>query len=106
MRTARQVSLIDQVTNDSDQQVLGQLLDAWRWSFGDHPVTVSKLVTEAEQDPKLMEVLFELPVMDGRHINHKKLGWYLRKNLGRRANGNRIEFVGLSERREWRVVAC
>jgi hypothetical protein len=96
--------LIDQVTNDPDQLVLGGLLDAWWRVYGDRPVMVRKLVAEVEQHPDLMDALVELPVMEGRYINSNKLGWYLSKNRGRRVQGLRIEPAECKERKAWRVV--
>ena len=98
-------SLIQQVTDDSDQQALGELLDAWYLAFGARPMTVRKVVDKAELDSDLMDVLAELPVMDGRYINPNKLGWYLKKNRGRRAGGLRIEPGEITERKAWRVLA-
>lgn len=98
-------SLIEQVTNDSDQEALAELLKVWRWNFQFNAVTVRKVVAKAEEHSELMDALAELPIMDGRFINRRRLGWYLRKNAGRRAGGLRIEPGERGERNTWRVVA-
>jgi hypothetical protein len=98
-------SLIDQVTNDSDQEVLGAFLKHWFWIFRSSPVTVRKLIAKAEENSDLMDALFELPVLDGKHVNPNRLGWFLKKNRGRRAAGRRIESADSSERRAWQVLA-
>ena len=97
-------SLIEQVTNDSDQQVLEELLGAWHGNFGSRSMTVRKVVETAERDFDLRDILFELPILDGRGINPNKLGWYLKHNRGRRAGGLRIEPGEHTERRAWRVL--
>ncbi len=97
-------SLIDQVSNDSDQAVLGQFLRRWLWAFQSRSVTVRQLIAKADQEPQLEEALADLPVFEGRHVNPNKLGWFFKKNLGRRADGLRIEAGDSSERTSWRVV--
>lgn len=97
-------SLIDQVTHDPDQQLLEEFLTAWSEIFASRPVTVRKVVATAMDHPNFMDILTELPVVDGRHVNPGKLGWFLNKNRGRRAGGFRIEPGDSKERRTWRVV--
>lgn len=98
-------SLIDQVSHDPDQQALAALLDVWFNLFGSKSVTVRQIIAKAEEKPLLMEALEDLPVMDGRHINRGKLGWFISKNRGRRADQLRIEAGDSSERRSWKIVA-
>lgn len=98
-------SLIDQVSHDPERQSLAELLDAWHRHFGLRSVTVRQLIAKAEQKPDLMEAIEELPVMEGRSVNRNKLGWFISKNRGRRADGYRIEPGDSTERRSWRVVS-
>ena len=98
-------SLIDQVTHDSDQELLGEFLATWVRFFGSSPVSVRKILATAAENPDLFDALVELPVMDGKYVNRGRLGWFLRKNSGRRAGGYLIESAESSERRAWRVVA-
>ena len=98
-------SLIDQVTHDPDQHLLEEFLTAWSEIFASRPVTVRRVVATAIDHPNFMDILTELPVMDGRYVNPGKLGWFLNKNRGRRASGLRIEPGESSERRAWRVLA-
>jgi hypothetical protein len=51
-----------------------------------------------------MEVLEDLPVMDGRHVSPGKLGWYISKRKGRWAGGLKFERGDSSERNSWMVV--
>lgn len=98
-------SLIDQVSHDPDRQALAALLDAWFDVFGSKSVTVRQIIAKADEDTALMEALEDLPIMDGRHINRGKLGWFISKNRGRRADQLRIEAGDSSERRSWKIVA-
>lgn len=98
-------SLIDQVSHDPERQSLAEFLDAWHQLFSSKSVTVRMLIAKAEQHSGFMEALEELPIMDGRYVNRGKLGWFISKNRGRRAEGLRIEPGDSSERRSWRVVA-
>ena len=97
-------SLIDQVTNDPDRQILAEFLQAWHNRFGQHSTTVRKLIAKAGHDADFLELLEELPVLEGHRVSPGRLGWFLKKNRGRRANGLRIEPGDSSERRSWRVV--
>jgi hypothetical protein len=98
-------SLIDQVSHDPEQDQLAQFLDVWWKVFGSQSVTTRKLLAKAAQNDELMEVLEELPVMDGRYVNRGRLGWFISKRKGRRADGLRIEKGDSSERISWKVVA-
>lgn len=97
-------SLIEQVAHDPERQSLAELLEAWHRHFGSKSITVRQLIAKAEQKPDLMEALEELPIMEGRSINRGKLGWFISKNRGRRAEGYRIEPGDSTERRSWNVV--
>lgn len=98
-------SLIEQVSNDPDLERLAEFLDVWRKLFGSQSVTVRKLWAKALQHDELMEVLEELPVMEGRYVNRHRLGWFISKRLGTRAGGLRIEKGDSSERNSYRVIA-
>lgn len=99
-------SLIDQVTHDPEQENLAELMAAWHRHFGFSDITVRKIIAKAEFDDDLMDAIAEFPVMEGRSINHHKLGWFFKKVRGRRAGGFRIESGDITERRSWRIVAC
>jgi hypothetical protein len=98
-------SLIDQVSQDPEKDLLGDFLTIWFRIFGDKSVTVRRLLANATRHDDLMEVLEELPVTDGRHISPGKLGWFIRKRRGRRVGGLRFEEGDSSERNSWKVVA-
>lgn len=98
------LSLIQQVSEDPEQDQLAEFLRVWRDVFGSQSVTVRKLLATAAQNDDLMEVLEELPVMEGRYVNKGRLGWFLSKRQGRRAGGLRIAKGDSSERNSWKVV--
>lgn len=98
-------SLIDQVAYDPDHDLLAEFLRVWRKVFGSQSVTIRKLLAKAHQNDELMEVLEDLPIMEGRSVNRGRLGWWIAKRRGRRAGGLRFEYGESSERNSWRVVA-
>lgn len=97
-------SLIDQVTNDTDQVSLGHLLEVWHGYFGSASMMVREVIRKARERPDLMDALAECLDLDDREVNPSKLGWFLKKHRGRRAEGLRIEPGDITERRSWRVV--
>lgn len=97
-------SLIEQVQNDSDQDALGEFLKLWFKLFDDEPMMVREVVPYAARDSRFADALDEIGVMDGTVVNKKRLGWYLKLNRGRWANGFRIESGPNSQRNTWRVL--
>lgn len=98
-------SVIDQVAFDPDQDLLAEFLRVWRKVFGSQSVTVRKLLSKASQHDELMDVLEELPIMEGRAVNRGRLGWWIAKRRGRRAGSLRFEYGDSSERNSWKVIA-
>jgi hypothetical protein len=100
-------SLQEQLCSDPDTDALGDLLEAWAACFGNHSVTVRRILQDIA-DIKvagLIDVLQDLPVTEGNNINRGKLGWYLKKHCGRIARGLMLEKGDLAERNSWRVVS-
>lgn len=97
-------SLIEQVSRDPERQALAEFLEAWHGYFGSKSVTVRQLIAKADVFPDLMDAIEELPVSEARSVNRGKLGWFISKNRGRRADGRRIEPGDSTERRSWKVV--
>lgn len=97
-------SLIAQVYNDPDLELLTQLFRVWFARLGDRPITVRKLIEEAVGHTDLLDILEELPVVEHKAINRGKLGWYFKKYEGRIADGLRLAKGDLKERNSWRVV--
>lgn len=97
-------SLIDQVAFDPDQDTLAEFLRVWRKVFGSQSVTVRKLLSKASQHDELMEVLEDLPIMEGRTVNRGRLGWWIAKRRGRWADGLRLDYGDSTERNSWKVL--
>jgi len=99
-------SLMDQIKSDPDTAALGAFMEAWTYEFSAKPVTVRKLIETVQDHPDraIAEAMAELPVMDGKFINHSKMGWFLRKNSERIIDGHVIRQVITPERRAWSVV--
>lgn len=97
-------SLIEQVEQDTDQAALGEFLTVWLRLFDDEAMTVREVVPYAARDARFADALEEIGVMDGTVVNRKRLGWYLKQNRGRWANGLRIESGPNSQRNTWRVI--
>lgn len=99
-------SLLDQLREDPDLSALAAFLNAWCSKYWFDAVPVRKLIKDATANPegRLHEALMELPVTDRGYINASKLGWYLKKNAGRVADGLAVQRVDGSERTAWRVT--
>lgn len=98
-------SLIRQVQDDTDQDVLAELLQLWFKLFDDEAMMVREVILAAAQSTKFMDLLDEIGVMDGHVVNTKKLGWYLKNNIGRWANGLEIRIGPSTKRNTWRVIS-
>jgi hypothetical protein len=99
-------SVIQQVRNDPDNEMLGAFLSAWFWAFKSRPMTVRQVIEKAADYPSLADTFADLPIMEGRYVNPGRLGWYLKKNCDRRVGEFRLERAECSERRAWRVAVC
>lgn len=98
-------SLIDQVSHDPDQDLLGCLLRIWHEEFGDQPIMVRRLLDEASNNDELDEALLELPILNRGVIDRNRLGWFFRQNANRVVNGLELQKAEFSQRTAWRVVA-
>ncbi len=99
-------SLLEQLREDPDLSALSAFLQAWQSYFWEDPVPVRKVIKEAAEhtEGRLYEALMDLPVTERGYINHSKLGWFIKKNAGRVANGLAFVRVKSSERLAWKVV--
>ena len=100
------MSLQEQIQSDPENEELSELLRAWTARFGERSVTVRQLIGDVDQlpDMALHEALMDLPVVEAGKINRGKLGYYLKKRLGRVVDGLMIENGDSTERKSWRVV--
>lgn len=97
-------SLIQQVTEDPDEEALAHFQEVWFKHFGTASMTVRKVLEKASHLDDFQEALDDLPVWDGRNISPNRMGWYLRNVRGRRIDGLRFELGDSSERRSWRIL--
>jgi hypothetical protein len=99
-------SIIEQITSDPENDVLGNVLRAWFSAYGSKPVMVRTILAEISSDKRdaLFEALEESPAFEREKLRPGKLGWYLKKVAGRIVDGLFIEQVKLPERTAWQVV--
>ena len=98
-------TLIAQIQEDPDSEVLGGLMAAWYATFGSSPTTVRKAVEGAYRDnTDLIDAIRECPVEERGEINRSKLGWWLKKNANRIAGGFELQPAKADGRAAWRVV--
>lgn len=96
-------SLFDQVEEDNDSELLGNFLKIWFDCFKNSAVAVRQVIERAHHSDRLAEALEDLPVWDGRSINHSKLGWYISKHAKRIVGDLRFVQARADGRRGWRV---
>ena len=94
--------LIVQLQDDPDAAALGRLLRAWHDQLGDKPITLRRLIAEAEG--ALEEAIEDLPYASGGNINRGSFGRYLGRNAGRPIGDLRLQKADSRERTAWRVV--
>ena len=97
-------SLIRQVKENNDYELLAVLLKQWRNMYGSESVMVREIIEDAKTDSKLREILHELPVSERGEVKPHNLGHYLKDHRNVRINGLRIEDGKRSERKSWRVL--
>ncbi|WP_292052721.1 MULTISPECIES: hypothetical protein [unclassified Brevundimonas] len=101
-------SLINQVTDNTDNEALGVFLQEWRKFYIEKSVTVRELIsvphTHSNAKTPLLEIIQELPVTERGSVNPHMMGHYLKRHRGVRVNGLRIEDGKSSERKAWCVL--
>lgn len=101
------VSVFEALVDDPDRETLARLLTAWRLAFGTTPAMVRDAVSEAhnfrDECVELREVLHDIAEERGE-INRRKLGWWIKRNMGRIVDGYRfVRAAGNSSAEKWRV---
>lgn len=76
----------------------------WRDIYDNESVTVREIISDSHRNPKLLEIINELPVIERGAISGHLLGQHLKRHRGVRVNGLRIEDGQSSERKAWRVL--
>lgn len=96
-------TLLEQVRQDPESDILLQLLQEWHKAVGDKSVTVRRLVDE-NYSTDLHDALMDLPVVEQGKINRSRLGHYLKRNRDRIIGGYMLQDGQSSDRKAWRVV--
>ncbi len=93
------------IEGDPDAQLLKEMLVEWHKIFGRTPKTVKEVigVATADHDGMLYEILDAI-AGDRSEINARRLGHWLKRNIGRIANGLRVEQHSSSSRVHWKVI--
>lgn len=90
--------------DDPEAAMLRALLAAWWERFGRTPRTVKEIVKAGDEDDSpLAEVLHDI-AGEGRAINARRLGWWLRRQAGRIVEGLKLIQVRVSRVAEWKVA--
>ena len=90
--------------DDPEAATLKSFFVAWVERFNRTSRTVKEIVRASEEDDSpLSDVLHDI-AGEGRGINTKRLGWWLRRNTGRIVDGMRISQTRVSNMAEWKVT--
>lgn len=91
--------------DDPEAAMLRALLAAWWDRFGRTPRTVKEIVKAGDEDDSpLAEVLHDI-AGEGRAINGRRLGWWLRRQSGRIVNGLKlVQYGAVSGVAQWKML--
>jgi len=90
--------------DDPEGATLRALLSAWTERFGRTPRTVREIVNAANEDDSPLADVIQDIAGEGRGINAKRLGWWLRRQLGRIVDGMKLTQDRVSRVANWKVV--
>ena len=101
------ISVFEAMSEDPDRETLGRLLKAWQSVFGKMPAMVRDAVKQAsvlhDEHIELCEVLRDIADERGE-INRRKLGWWIRRRIGRIVDGRRfVRASGNRSAEAWQV---
>lgn len=93
--------------DDPEVTALCTLLAAWWERFGRTPRTVKEIVRAgAEEDSPLGAILEDI-AGEGRGVNTRRLGWWLRRQAGRIVNGMKLTLYSQSiGSAQWKIHPC
>lgn len=93
------------LADDPEAAALRALFGAWLDRFGRTPRTVREIVKAAEEDGSALGAVVEDLAGEGRGINAKRLGWWLRRHAGRIINDMRlVQFGGAAGVVQWQLL--
>lgn len=105
-------AIFESMADDPDREILDRLLRAWHEEFGNTPTMVRDAIKRASypfdqentnSQGELKEVLHDIALERGE-INRRRLGWWIKRQVGRIVNG--LKFVRVSGNRSaeaWKV---
>lgn len=98
--------LFEQLAHDPDAELLHRMLSGWHAAHGSVPMLIREVVRRAEMgDADFAEVLRDVADERGQ-INRRRLGWWLKRHLGRIVGGLKFERGNVARNAEtWRVVS-
>lgn len=98
--------LFEQLAHDPDAELLHRMLTGWHTAHGNTPMLIRDVVRRAEMgDADFAEVLRDVADERGQ-INRRRLGWWLKRHLGRIVGGLKFERGNVARNAEtWRVVS-
>ncbi len=98
--------LFEQLAHDPDAELLHRMLTGWHTAHGTTQMLIRDVVRIAEgADTDFAEALRDVADERGQ-INRRRLGWWLRRHLGRIVGGLKFERGNLARNAEtWRVVS-
>lgn len=100
-------SIFDAMTEDPERDLLLRFLDAWMRTFGKTSAMVRdalrRVTADSDKDADLRDVMEEIGGERGA-INSRKVGWWMRRHVGRIVDGRRIvRAAGNASSERWRV---
>lgn len=98
--------LFEQLAHDPDAELLHRMLTGWHTAHGTTPTLIRDVVRIAEgADTDFAEALRDVADERGQ-INRRRLGWWLKRHLGRIVGGLKFERGNVARNAEtWRVVS-
>lgn len=98
--------LFEQLAHDPDAELLHRMLTGWHTAHGNTPMLIRDVVRIAEgADTDFAEALRDVADERGQ-INRRRLGWWLKRHLGRIVGGLKFERGNVARNAEtWRVVS-
>jgi len=90
--------------DDPDAAMLKNFFVAWVERFNRTSRTVKEIVRASEDDDSPLADVLHDSAGEGRTINTKRLGWWLRRNAGRIVDGMKLTQSRVSNMAEWKVT--